>query len=141
VRLEGIDICQAEAWITHAEQLLDLLDSLEPSAAAAFSVPEDVLETFRRCLGEWREGLRPAESALEWTTTPDADELRRLMTYWLNLAVRSNEAPEAERSRGTGFYLTMVDALLGLLAADPCTAEFAEIARSRWPGLGAVCAK
>ena len=140
MRVPGIDVLQARAWLHHAEQVLDLLQS-DDGLDTPFAVPGDVVVSFRRCIGEWQRGLCPERGELVWDSPLRPDELQRLMTYWLNLAIRTNEAPDVEKSSGTGFYLSMVDSLLDILAKDPCTAEFADVARARWPGLGAFCAK
>ena len=141
MRIEGVDVLEARAWLDHADGVLDLLESVDETLETPFAVPADVIKSFRVCLDEWREGLCPHAGELMWRTSMCPDELRRLMTYWLNLAIRTNDGNEVERSSGTRFYLSVVDAALDELASDRCTAEFAATARSRWPGLGAVCGK
>jgi hypothetical protein len=128
----------ARAWLTNARQLLQYAG--ENRTTLPFNLPPEIIDTFHWFLDEWQNAAEKS-AEFRWSGDVDADDMRKLLTYWLNLANVANESAEFSTSPepARAFYPSVVGELIDSLEDQPGHDTFCGRVRKAWPGLGGAC--
>lgn len=126
----------ALAWIDQARKVNQLIRG---DVALPFDVPWDVLERFERSFDEWYFIALDSDE-FEWSGDFQRDDLRIVVQYWFNIVQFLYENTDGVTIpllplEAVPFRDALVPTVLGALAAEEETREFATTAEERWPGL------
>jgi hypothetical protein len=131
----------ARAWLTNARQLIEF--AAAHRGQLPFSLPLEVIEELQWYLQEWETAASKTDE-FRWSGEVDAAAMRKLLTYWLNLARVANERDELPVSSepGSEFYPSVVGTIIDTLHDEGGHEGFCGRMRTAWPGLGdADCRK
>lgn len=124
----------ALAWLEDARKSLKA--ALE-HPALPFEVPCEVVEGFERFMDSW---MWEADSGpvFDWSEEVDPSSARHLVHHWFNVATFMTEQREARGEaplppEAEAFSETLVTAVMGALATEEESHDFAERVLQAWP--------
>lgn len=123
-----------EGAIHWTQDTIALLDVLGEDTVLPFALPREQLTEMRKVLEAMRRRALSSD-AFEWEVETSLDDLKPILTYWLNIGRLSDKAvAEAGASwsspEGEEFHSAMLDSLLDQVAEVDGT--YAERLRRAW---------
>lgn len=122
----------ADAWLTYAESILEVLRSMHCSKA-----PGEVLDAFAELIDGWRV-MEPADEGFHWVAELPADEVEYLINALYEAGLAVEEAHESglaalRPAEADEFHFALVNQVLAALEAEGGPEiQLAEILRQHW---------